>query len=116
MAGRQISEAARESAQQPVRHAELNKEQEHNQFVESGEHGGVGVAVGIDDAGERIPHLDAAHLAGNLSRLEEELQGESEEKPDGKFAEHKHNERGSGKRRRSHGNQRRQKYGEEQSE
>ena len=101
MAGRQIVEAARESAQQPVWDAELNKEQEHDQFVESGKHGGIGLAVvGIDEAGERISHLHAAHLTGNLSGLEDELEGESEKEPNGEFAEQKHDERGRGKRGR----------------
>ena len=78
MAGRQIFEAARQSAQHPVWDAELNEEQQHNQFVEDGEHGGIGLAVGIDDAGERIPHLHAADLAGQLPGFEDELEGESE--------------------------------------
>src|SRR5712692_2445826 len=108
MAGWQIVEAARQSAQQPVWDAELNEEQEHNQFVESGEHGGVGLAVGIDDAGERISHLHAAHLAGNLSGFENELDGESEEKSNGEFAEQKRNESGSGKGSRGRGNERHQ--------
>ena len=106
MAGRQVVEAARESAQQPVRDAELNEKQEHNKFVKSGKHGGVGLAVvGIDDAGKRISHLHAAHLAGNLSGFEDELEGKSEEKPDGKFAEQKHDECGGGGHR-GRGNER----------
>ena len=92
-----------------MRDAELNEEQEHNQFVESGEHGGVGLAVGIDDTGERISHLDAADLAGQLSGFEDELEGESEEEPDGEFAEQKHDQRGSGKLSRGRGHQRHHK-------
>ncbi len=80
-----------------------------NQFVEDGKHGGIGLAVGIDDAGERISHLHAADLAGQLSGFEDELEGESEQKPDGKFAEQKHGQRGSMKLTRGRGHQRRHK-------
>jgi len=45
VAGRQILEAAPESTQQPVWDAELKKEQEHDQFVESGKYSGIGLTV-----------------------------------------------------------------------
>src|SRR5271165_3779336 len=75
--------AASQSAQEPVGNAELNEEQKNDQFIKSREHGGVGLAVvGIDDAGERIPHLNAADLAGNLSRFEDELESKSKHEAD----------------------------------
>jgi hypothetical protein len=93
------------------------KEQEHDQFVESGKYGGIGLTVvGIDEAGERISHLHAAYLTGNLSGFEDELQGQSEKEPNGEFAEQKHEERGRGNRGRRRGNQRRHERGEQESE
>jgi len=88
MAGRQIGEAAGQSAQQPVRHAQLNEEQQHDQFVESGKDGGVGLAVvGINEAGQRKSHLHAADLTGNLSSFEDELQSQPEQEADRELAE-----------------------------
>ena len=117
MAGRQILEAAPESTQQPVWDAELKKEQEHDQFVESGKYSGIGLTVvGIHEAGEGISHLHAAYLTGNLSGLEDELEGQSEKEPNGEFAGQNHEERGRGNRGRRRGNQRRHERGEQKSE
>jgi len=71
---------------------------------------------GIHEAGEGISHLHAAYLTGNLSGLEDELEGQSEKEPNGEFAGQNHEERGRGNRGRRRGNQRRHERGEQKSE
>ena len=70
---RQIEEAVAHGAQQPVVHVHAQKQQHDDALVEERHHGGIHLRLRIEDVDQRIAHLNAQHLAGELHRLKDHV-------------------------------------------